>query len=386
MPRQPFTRSRIHSLGEKPTVIRDPSLRGFAVRIYPSGLKSFVLETAPGKFTALHDPFRDATDVTDERLKAARKEARRLLLGAQGGGGLLVERAQDRELAKARTAKQRTFRDAYQSWWEDVEADMPPTTRRSYRSQLTKRLLPHFGNQLFTDMEEHPEDIVVFRDKVKLESRSNANQSMSVITSLFKYGKERGWVKSIPTLQLKRVPEHPEPVELTEAQVKALFEAFKASKHPARFTCILCVITGCRRDEAEGITTEEIVQDYRGRWIWQLPAARSKQKKRLPMPLARDGEPEIAQAAAKWDASVTTRRSAVTRLFDRERKRLKLPPCGPHRFRARYITTALDNGANPAKLAQRMGLTLATLMRYAGQMTEDVWELAEWQAKQRKLT
>ena len=339
-----------------------------------------------GRFNALPEAFRDAKSVL---LDDAYAEARRLLLGEKGGGGFLVEREQDRKLAKAQAAKHRTFRDAYEAWWAETEADMPKSTRASYSAQLTKRLLPRFGNRLLTEIE--PEDIVAFRDNVKSGSSSDnqkpspssANMSMSVITALYTYALERGWVKSIPTFQLRRVHETPYSPELTEDEVQALFEAFKASNHPARSTLMLCVITGCRRMEAEGITRQEIVRDSRGQWWWKLPPTRTKQKQKHRIPLIGDKQLEIAQAAADWDVEVKTRRSMVKTLFERERKRLNLPKCGPHAFRHRYITDALENGVSAALLSKRTGQTITVLMGYAGKMTDAVVELTEQQSKSR---
>ena len=70
MPRRPLTQPRVDELGDKAalkkaTLIRHPSLKGFAVRVYPSGAKSYVIE-APlrsGRFKALPEPFRDASTV-----------------------------------------------------------------------------------------------------------------------------------------------------------------------------------------------------------------------------------------------------------------------------------------------------------------------------------
>jgi len=268
-------------------------------------------------------------------------------------------------------------------WWAATEADMPPTTRASYHSQLTQRLLPYFGKRLLTEIE--PEDIVAFREKWK-SSPSSANMSMAVITRLYRFAIERGWVKSIPTSQLMRLPEHPHSQALTEAQVRTLYDAFKASDHPARFTLMLIVITGCRRDEAEGITVSEIVQHGRDRWIWKLPASRTKQDERHEIPLIGQDEYDIAQGAAEWGAKVSTRRSQVGRLLDQERKCLGLPQCGPHALRHRFITEALAAGESVAVLSQRTGQTVTTLMGYADKMTDAVMELAERQQKRRGFT
>src|SRR5262245_59179356 len=98
-----LTQSKVDSL-DYATTLRDPSLKGFVLRVYPpnqrgENTKSYGLITKSNtdneSFTPLSEEFRDATKVP---LAKAYREAARLLLGEAGAGGLRLEK----ELARLR--------------------------------------------------------------------------------------------------------------------------------------------------------------------------------------------------------------------------------------------------------------------------------------------
>ena len=386
-----LTQSQVNSL-DRATTLRDPSLKGFAVRVYPSLKKSYGLirKSASGKetFDTLLEPFRDATKVP---IGKARSEARQLLLEETGGGGNQFEKNRARLRREAEEAENRTFGKVLELWWAETADSRPQTTSTAYRVQIDTRILPALGDKLLVDV--RTSDIVRLRDTHKRKPAS-ANMSVSICSKVFDFAAERDWVSASPAYRIKPLKEKGHQVHLTETDIKRLFEAISkatfrnGSPNPARLPLMLAAITGCRIGEAETITPDEIRHDDQGRCGWFLSAERTKQKRaHINWLVTPDHQMIAVQAASIWDASVTKaqRRHRTKALFDQIVRNLKLPRCGAHVFRRASITEQLRNELPQLVQKSHGHANLATTMGYENKVSDETFAATVRQAKRRGI-
>lgn len=393
-----LTQSRIDAL-DHATTLRDPSLKGFAVRVYPASKKNpdpaksygLVTKSDSGKesFTPLPEEFRDAKKVP---LAKAYREAARLLLGEAGAGGIKVERALAKQQKEVYEATKRTFKMVLDLWWLETADTRPQATTGTYRTQIDKRILPLLGDKLLTDI--RTSDIVRLRDTNKRRPAS-ANMSVHIVSRVFNFAAERGdWVAANPAYKVKPLPEKGHQVHLSDNDIKRLYQALSEAKlsdgtpDPARLPLMLAAVTGCRIGEAETITDDEIRQDDKGRWHWYLSAERTKQKREHINWLVTSEHLMLAKAAANAfdiDYSKKDRRNRTRSLFNRIAHALGLPKCGAHVFRRATVTEQLKHDM-PQLVQKRIGhANIATTMGYENKVSDEAYAATKRQAERRGL-
>ena len=184
MPVMKLTRRAISALApsDRPLIVYDEDLKGFGLRIMPSGRKAWIVEYRPnggGRGVAKR---RHAIGAFEEMTpEAARKAAADVLAGVRLGGDPADVRAKGRE---AVTLQQLV--DIFLT--EHVEAKRKASTAETYRSILTLHILPTLGSKKAEQV--RPADIARIHAKLQ-HIRYRANRLLTLVGTLYAYGQRR---------------------------------------------------------------------------------------------------------------------------------------------------------------------------------------------------
>jgi integrase len=285
--------------GAKPQACRyelwDPDLKGFGLRVEPSGAKSFIVRyraggggrAAPKRFVSLG---RYGALTPDE----ARKQARAVLAAAAGGSDPAGDRAKHRSaptLAELATA----FME------EHVNKKRKAKTAENYQHVISRYLIPELGRRKAQDIS--PSDLARLHGRLS-DRPSMANRVIAVASSMFSWGPTFGFVPRgfNPAADLEKYQEDPRERFLRTAELERLGAALrlaeseglpwnvneqKASKHlpkGIRRTVLgphvvaavrLLLFTGCRLREILHLRWEEVDLE---RGMLHLPDSKSGKK------------------------------------------------------------------------------------------------------------
>jgi integrase len=164
------------------------------------------------------------------------------------------------------------------------------------------------------------------RNKGKSEARARA--LFTAISSLFSWLVEEDHVETNPCAGMPR-PDNAEERDrvLTDAEIRWLWQACeevdapRALKAPRPFAPLLklLLLTGCRLREVSGMRVDELSDDLA---TWNLPGARTKNKKPHVVPLPSMARELITGVGAKGDLVFSTTGSTPISGFSRMKKRL----------------------------------------------------------------
>jgi integrase len=267
--------------GAREFTLWDSELKGFGLRVRPSGARSYVVvyrRAGEGR----RAPVRRMTIGAAGKITPdeARRAAKRILGSIAHGDDPAADRAQERRAA--------TMKDLAESFLlEHVEAKRKPTTAAKYRYVIEAFIVPAFGRI-------RPSDIT--RAAVARVHRENAerptiaNYIVAVLSAIFTFGEARGLIPdgTNPTRHVERYDEEKRERFLTAAELGRLGEALRQaetkglpwrekvvtgpkSKHlpkaenrisrfdPAAVAAVrLLVFTGCRLREILHLKWEEV--------------------------------------------------------------------------------------------------------------------------------
>jgi integrase len=318
----------------KPFTAFDLDVKGFGVRIHPTGRKVWVIEYRPGGggrgVAKTRYTFATLAEVLTP--EEARKRARHLLGHVREGRDPARERAEQREAATVQHLAERFMA-------EEIGPTRKPGTVRNYRKLLDKHILPMFGEKRARDVtysdvaklhrayrklldkhilpmfgEKRARD-VTYSDVAKLHRATGergqvtANRSIELLRALFNWAVKAGELPKghdNPAAGITRFREEPRETFLDETQLARLGatlalaetdglpyyvdEAGPKAKHApkpgnrrvkvsahATGAIRLLLLTGCRLRE---ILTLKWADVDLGRGLINLPDEKSKTGKR----------------------------------------------------------------------------------------------------------
>ena len=246
---------------------------GLALRISERGVKSFTLRYrvngAQSRITLGQHPVTTLT--------AARTAARAALE--------MASRGEDPAAAKAEAKQERDRNSLTAVVAAYVEKRMKPRARRwaDVEAMLRRDVIRAWGARPIASITRR--DV---RDLIEgIAGRGSpvvANRVLRHLRGLFKWAVRNDYVVANPALDIDRPhDEKPRQRALTEAEIKAVWQAFDQMVYPFGVLGKLLLMTGARRGEWAGASWSEIDA---ARQVWNLPGSRTKTGAPQMLPLA----------------------------------------------------------------------------------------------------
>jgi integrase len=225
MDRVRLTKRTVDAAKPRPAryTIFDDDLRGFGLRVYPSGEMSWIVEYRPnggGRSVAKKRLTLGATGTLtpDAARKAAQDALARARLGADPA----------REKAEARKAV--TFSDLADRFLaEHVDAKRKLSTQRHYRQLLEQVAAPALGNFKSADVSRR--DLSSLHLSLK-DRPFQANRLMAVIGAMYSFAGKRGFVPEgyNPARGIERYAEHRRETFLTTEEIERVGAALREAE------------------------------------------------------------------------------------------------------------------------------------------------------------
>jgi integrase len=273
-----LTHRSIESLrpAEAPYRISDQRCIGLAVRVAPSGTKTWDLAYrvhGSGKVRRV-----SLGRTTDVSLEKARERANELTSAARTGRDLIAEEEESRAVAASRLT---------------VEGLIELYVRRRVAGRLrtAKEIERRLMRALFPILYRYAADIRRRDIRELLDAVADggiereAEKRRQTVGAMFRWAISQDIVETDPTSGLKAYdPVTPRDRVLTAAEIEALWKWLDSGDLPPDPADILKLelLTGARCGEISGLCVEEIDRDE---WTWTLPTARSKNKRPRVTPL-----------------------------------------------------------------------------------------------------
>ncbi|MBU6373659.1 MAG: site-specific integrase [Alphaproteobacteria bacterium] len=263
----------------------DDDLKGFGLRVEPTGLKSYVVRyRADGG--GRNAPLRQVLiarhgEMTPEQ---ARKEAERLLGSVRLGEDPGARRAEARACV--------TLRDLIAEFLDNhVDAKRKAATQRLYRQVLEQHVAPALGTRRAADIKRT--DIARLHAKMR-ESPYQANRMLAIMGSLYAFSERRAFTPEgfNPARKIERYPEARRERFLRGEELERIGHAIRAAqagdaidpKRPGRKAGItlyaaaalrLLMFTGCRVNEILKLRWDEYDRE---RALLLLPDSKTGRK------------------------------------------------------------------------------------------------------------
>ena len=342
---------------DKEFFLWDDELKGFGLRIYPSGRKMYLAQfRAGGRLRRVNIGLHGA--LTPD---LARTEAMKHLSEVRLGGDPAGER--DRRKA-ALTMKE--FGKRFLE--EHVEVHCKPSTQAEYKRSIELFINPKVGSHRIIDVTRA--DVVSLHASMK-STPYQANRTLGVLSVMFTVA--HSWEVRTdgvnPCWKVKRYKEEKRERYLTEEELARLGKVLRESTtEPEAVNCIrLLVLTGCRLGEIQTLKWDYI--DYKA-GVLRLPDSKTGAKV-VPV-----GEAvfEILKTIEKLDKNpyVITGRVEGQHLTDmqhpwrRLRERAGLEGLRIHDLRHSFASDALQLGQDLTMIGKLLGHTqVQTTARYA---------------------
>lgn len=261
--------------GKKEIVVRDTEVAGFALRVTPSGAKSFFVRyrLGRGRDAAIRQPTICA--VGPNSLEQARATAREWK--AKGKEGIDMVQAQHDE-ATAPTVKRMC--DAYL-----VKHAVKKRSGAEDKRRIGK-LPDRFLKMRLKDVKHI--DIESLHSSMTV-SPYEANRVLALLSKMFSLAIKWEWVETSPTLHIEKFPEEKRERFLSKEELKRLSYvlddyAIGSTDHQVAADAIrLLVLTGARKSE---VLRAEWSQFDLDEAVWTKPSSHTKTKKAHRVPLS----------------------------------------------------------------------------------------------------
>jgi integrase len=261
---------------EAPYRVPDQRCKGLAVRVAPSGVKTWDLAyriRGTGRMRRL-----SLGRTTDVSLEQAREKANELTSAARGGRDLIADEGEAREAAASRITVEKLI-DLYLR--RRVIGRL--RTAKEIESRL-RRTLKAVLQRCAADLCRR--DIRELLDAVADRgTQREAEKRRQTVGAMFRWALSQDVVEADPTAGLKAYdPGTPRDRVLTVEEIEILWRWFDSGSLSPDAADILRLelLIGARCGEISGLHAEEIDRD---KWLWTLPAARSKNGRQRVTPI-----------------------------------------------------------------------------------------------------
>jgi integrase len=261
---------------EAPYRVSDQRCIGLAVRVAPSGVKTWDLAyriRGSGKVRRV-----SLGRVGDVSLERARERANELTSGARAGRDLIAEEEESIAAAASRLTVEQLI-------------ELYVRRRVTGRLRTAKEIESRLKRALAPIMQRHAEDIrrrdlrELFDQCADQGIEREAERRRQTVGAMFRWALSQDIVETDASAGLKAYdPGTPRDRVLTVEEIETLWKWLDSGALPPDPVDILKLelLTGARCGEISGLCAEKIDRED---WTWTLPAARSKNKRPRVTPL-----------------------------------------------------------------------------------------------------
>jgi len=360
MPR--LTKRSVEALAPKAKdyFVHDDLVQGFAVRVWPSGKKVYLIQYRAGGRTRRVKIGQHGTITADE----ARTEARDLLGGVCKGNNPAQDLSEHRRAPTIGILCDRFIR-------EHVQERCKSTTQREYQRSIDLFIKPAIGAFKVVDVTRA--DIAALHHKHR-DIPYQANRTLGVLSKMFNLCEVWG-LRPDGSNPCRHVPKYKETKRerfLSKEELRDLGETLAdceadGSETPHVIAAFrLLLLTGCRLSEIQTLKWEYVHSGY-----LNLPDSKTGAR-RIPLPQAAqdilDNLPTETPANPYVIVGEVNGQhiTDLQRPWRRIRKRAGLDDVRIHDLRHTYASNAVMNGLSIPIVAKLLGHTqIQTTMRYA---------------------
>jgi integrase len=269
----PFIRN--HPEPEKRMEIYDSLVNGLAVRITPTGTKSFVyryrFNDTVRRYTIGRFP---AIGLAD-----ARQKVKELAYQTSQGIDPLAEKKN-----KKKKPKKKTFVELARMFKEYHLPKLKKSTQKTYTERIDAEILPVLSDQKVCDIKrsqimEMLEDIAYGRGR-----SIHSNRVRAILSSMFSFAVQRGIAEFNPVKTIKPLgKETKRDRVLTEDEIKRLWNGFATLLEPSQSVLKILLLLGQRKGETRRMRWDDLDLNKN---LWIIPADQTKAKRKhwLPLP------------------------------------------------------------------------------------------------------
>jgi integrase len=268
-----FTEKRIESLplpaaGAMQVYYRDAKTRGFAVAVYPTGAKTFILyrkvQGKPERILIGRWP--------DLSVEEARKIADQMNGAIAKGENPAEERRQKR--------LEGTFKNLFERYLEDHAKPYKQPRSVAEDEANYRRYLSEWATRRLSTI--HRRDIEkLHADLAEKSGVYAANRVLALLSTMFNKATEWGWHGDNPCKGIKKFPEESRERFLTQDEMPRFVKALaEEPSRDFRDFIMLDLLTGARRSNLLAMRWEEI--DFAGA-AWRIPRTKANKSQTIPL-------------------------------------------------------------------------------------------------------
>lgn len=259
------------------TFVWDSELPGFGVRITPTGVKAWIVQT---KIRGGKERRMTVGLCHKVPLDRARKEARELIANADLGRDVAQERKEAREV---KSDSNPLFSDFAERWLtEVVERRNRASTLELRRLLVKNHIIPHLGKKRLTEIGR--KDIEDMHHAVSQRYPVAANRAVSTCSAIFATAIRWGLLDQNPALGTHRNAEEGRERYLTPDELARVSTELEATPAQDSADIVrLLLLTGARFGEVAAMRWKQLDLEA---GIWTKPAATTKQNKTHRVPLS----------------------------------------------------------------------------------------------------
>ena len=264
-----LTQKALESLSpkEKPYLVRDDEIKGFVVKVYPTGTKTFFLDVLTEK---RHDMFKIG-QWPDLNIAQIREKARKMRADLAQGKN-----------PKAEKREGVTVGEFFAVYMERHGSEKKSASKD--RSHF-ERLLKPWSNYRLVDVTRAK--VEALHKSIGKETPIQANRVLALLSTMFSKAIIWGYLKGEnPCRGIKKFKEVSRDRFLSGEELARFFESLDLTENPSfKDFILLALFTGARKSNALSMRWKDI--DFE-RSVWKIPGEVSKNGEPMQIPLGPD--------------------------------------------------------------------------------------------------